>query len=209
MKKFAILIIFLTASLMMSGQNRQTSPIRQPNNTMQGNIWWQQRFGRGQSNQPLPNRSGVFSPAEYSRQQKEFFIKNAGLTQEEADVFFPIYNELQQKKRELNREIRRLSRQDGQSEQQCLNAIDTIADVKIRIAELEKTYLERFKKVLPASKILKVQNAEEQFNSQILKDIQQSRQHSFGQNLQRFNQPSFTPQPPGRPNQNPNQNNNR
>lgn len=131
-----------------------------------------------------PNRSGQFSPAEYAKQQREFFTKNAELTQEEADAFFPIYNELQQKKREINREIRMAMRQEGGaviSEEQSLKAIDAKADANIRIAELEKEYLKKFKEVLPASKILKVQNAEEQFNSQILKDIQQSRGHQFQQ----------------------------
>lgn len=131
-----------------------------------------------------PNRSGQFSPAEYAKQQRDFFTKNAELTQEEADAFFPIYNELQQKKREINREIRMAMRQEGGaviSEEQSLKAIDAKADANIRIAELEKEYLKKFKEVLPASKILKVQNAEEQFNSQILKDIQQSRGHQFQQ----------------------------
>lgn len=142
----------------------------------------------------MPNRSGQFSPAEYAKQQREFFTKNAELTQEEADAFFPIYNELQQKKREINREIRITMRQEGgtpMSDEQCLKAIDAKADANIRIAELEKEYLKKFKEVLPASKILKVQNAEEQFNSQILKDIQQSRGHQFQQGQQRPQQPQF------------------
>ena len=142
-----------------------------------------------------PNPSGQFSPAEYAKQQREFFTRNAELTQEEADAFFPIYNELQQKKREINRQIRMIMRHEGDtliSEEQSLKAIEAKADANIRIAELEKEYLKKFKEVLPASKILKVQNAEEQFNSQILKDIQQSRGHQFQQGPQ-------GPQRPGRP----------
>ena len=144
-----------------------------------------------------PNPSGQFSPAEYAKQQREFFTKNAQLTQEEADAFFPIYNELQQKKREINRQIRMTMRQEGGaqiSEEQSLKAIDAKADANIRIAELEKEYLKKFKEVLPASKILKVQNAEEHFNSQMLKDIQQSRGHQFQQGQQRPGQPQQRPQ---------------
>ena len=88
-----------------------------------------------------PNRSGQFSPAEYAKHQREFFTQNAGLTQEEADAFFPIYNELQQKKREINREIRMAMRQEGgaeMSEEQSLKTIDARANANIRIAELEK-----------------------------------------------------------------------
>ena len=145
-----------------------------------------------------PNPSGQFSPAEYAKQQREFFTQNAQLTQEEADAFFPIYNELQQKKREINREIRMTMRQESGpqiSEEQSLKAIDAKADANIKIAELEKEYLKKFKEVLPASKILKIQNAEEQFNSQILKDIQQSRGHQFQQGQQRPGQPQRREQP--------------
>lgn len=173
MKQF-ITIVCLLLTLSVSAQNRR------PNGNPNGN----------------PNASGQFSPAEYAQQQREFFTKNAQLTQEEADAFFPIYNELQQKKRELNRETRRIMRQEAgtePSEEQCLKAIEARAETNIKIAELEKEYLKKFKEVLPASKILKVQNAEEQFNSQILKDIQQSRGHQFQQGQQR----------PGRPMQRP------
>ena len=151
-----------------------------------------QRNGTGQ--QQAPNRNVQFSATEYWNQQKAFFIEKAQLTQNEADAFFPLYNELQQKKRELNREIRHVMRELAgaqSSEEQSLKAIDAQAETNIKIAQLEKEYLQKFKQVLPASKILKVQNAEEQFNSQILKDIQQSRGHQFQQVQQRPGQPQF------------------
>ncbi len=171
MKKLVVFLIAIIALCPAFGQN-------QPR---QGG---QQRWGMQQQ---APNRIGQFSAAEYWNQQKAFFIEKAGLTEDEAAAFFPLYNELQQKKRELNREIRRTMRQEGGtelSEEQSLKAIDAQAETNIKIAELEKEYLQKFKQVLPASKILKVQNAEEQFNSQILKDIQQSRGHQFQQGQQ-------------------------
>ncbi|MCQ2069205.1 MAG: hypothetical protein MJY68_08975 [Bacteroidaceae bacterium] len=182
MKKiFVLLIGCMLASVSVHGQN-------QPQNNQPRQGW--QRQNRNQ--QPVPNRNEQFSPVEYARQQREFFTKSAELTQEEADAFFPIYNELQQKKRELNRETRRFMREAAgpdASDEQSLKAIDAQAETNLKIAELEKEYLQKFKEVLPATKILKVQNAEEQFNSQILKDIQQSRGHQFQQNQQRPGQP--------------------
>ena len=198
MKQIATIVcLMLTLSVSATNQQpgQQPPQVQQPAQvqrfTMQQRQAWGQWQNRNrQQNQPQPNRSGQFSPAEYWKQQKEFFTQRAGLTEEEANAFFPLYNELQQKKRELNHEIRTAMRPDmgaQPSEEQSLKAIDAMADVNIRIAELEKEYLQKFKKVLPASKILKVQIAEEQFNSQILKDIQQSRGHQF-QQAQPFNQ---------------------
>ena len=178
MKRFFFISMLLALSIAVTAQNQQPRPGQQPR---QG--WGQWGRARQIGQQPQqPVNSGKFSPAEYAKQQREFFIQNAGLTDKEADAFFPIYNELQQKKREINREIRRNMRQEPgteRSEEQSMKAIDAKAEANIKIAELEKEYLQSFKKVLPASKILKVQNAEEQFNSQILKDIQQSRGHQF------------------------------
>ena len=186
MKKFILLVLGITVLCPVSGQN-------QP---MQGGQqrWGQQRqtWQRNSAPQQVPNHSGQFSAAEYWQQQKAFFTEKAGLTEEESNAFFPLYNELQQKKRELSRETRRFMREAaaaGASEEQSLKAIEAQAETNIKIAELEKEYLKKFKEVLPASKILKVQNAEEQFNSQILKDIQQSRGHQFQQGQQRPGQP--------------------
>ena len=180
-----MLIVCMLAAVSVAAQNPNQGNNRQPRQGWQPN--------RNQQQGPVRNEQ--FSPAEYFQQQREFFIRNAQLTEQEAEAFFPVYNELQQKKRELNREIRRIMREEGGSEmsqEQCLKAIDAKAEANIKIAALEKEYLQKFKEILPASKILKVQNAEEQFNSQILKDIQQTRGHQFQQ------QPA-QPQRPQRP----------
>lgn len=187
MKKVILFILGIIVLCPISGQNQPVHGGQQR--------WGQQRqtWQRNAApQQAMPNHSGQFSAAEYWKQQKAFFTEKAGLTEEESDAFFPLYNELQQKKRELSRETRRFMREaaaQGASEEQSLKAIEAQAETNIKIAELEKEYLKKFKEVLPASKILKVQNAEEQFNSQILKDIQQSRGHQFQQGQQRPGQP--------------------
>ena len=199
MKKLIIFLIGIIAFFPLSGQNAQNNQQRWGVQQRQA---WQRNgtsFQRNRTDQQqVPNRIGQFSPTEYWNQQKAFFTERAGLTEDEANAFFPLYNELQQKKRDLNRETRRIMRQEGgvaPSEEQSLKAIDAIAETNIKIAELEKEYLQKFKKVLSASKILKIQNAEEQFNSQILKDIQQSRGHQFQQGQPRPGQPHRPQQP--------------
>lgn len=193
MKHF-LTIICLMMALSVSAQSQQSNVQRFGSQQQQRQGGWGQWQNRStQPVQQTPNRSGQFSAAEYWKQQKAFFTEKADLTEEEANAFFPLYNELQQKKRDLSREIRHIMRQGGvqSSEELSLKAIDAQAETNIKIAELEKEYLQKFKKILPASKILKVQNAEEQFNSQILKDIQQSRGHQFQQGQNWPMQPQF------------------
>ena len=50
--------------------------------------------------------------------------------------------------------------------------IDALADVKIECAKLEKEYLEKFKKILPAKKLMRVQMAEERYQRELLKGMQ-------------------------------------
>ena len=124
------------------------------------------------------NNSGSFSAQEYWKRKHEYLAEKAELTDSEKDAFFPLYDELNKKKRELNHKVRQQNQAVQKScnnEEECLKALDLAADTNIRIARLEKEYLEKFKQVLSASKLLKIQNADEEFNSSILKDIQKTK----------------------------------
>lgn len=128
-----------------------------------------------ESEQPTPVIKQYFSPSEFNQRQKEFITKMAGLDKLEADKFFPVYFELQQKKRNVNSHTRQVVRHIQESnltEQESAQLIDSISETKINIANLEKEYLDKFKKVLPSGKLLKVLIAEEQFNSELLKEMQ-------------------------------------
>lgn len=113
---------------------------------------------------------------EFQTKQKEFIIHHAELTNEESSVFFPLYFELQSKKHEINgrawKKVRSV-RPHERTEEECNEMIDALADVKIECAMLEKEYLAKFKKILPAKKLMRVQMAENRFQREILKGIQQ------------------------------------
>ena len=113
---------------------------------------------------------------EFQTKQKEFIAQQAGLTEEESDAFFPLYCELQGKKHEANRsawkEARRVPPHE-RTEEECDKMIDALADVKIKCATLEKEYLAKFKKILPAKKLMRVQMAEERYQRELLRGMQQ------------------------------------
>lgn len=101
-----------------------------------------------------------------------FITEKVKLTTEEAEIFWPICNELQEKKFELNKPLREERREIFRSKKALTEAdyqkmIDTNADIKVKEAQLEKEYLAKFKKVLSAEKIFKYQRAEEEFMKQI------------------------------------------
>lgn len=115
-----------------------------------------------------------FSPKEFQARQKEFITKEAQLTVEEAEKFFPIFFELQKEKWLINEETRKkvgFKRGEQFSDEQCLQFVNELANAKIRTAELEKAYIDKYLQVIPACKILRVQHAEEHFQRHMLKNM--------------------------------------
>ena len=121
---------------------------------------------------PRPPR---MTPEEFQAKQKEFIISHAELTETESAAFFPLYFELQSKKHEINGRVwkkARAVRPHERTEEECNEMIDALADVKIECATLEKQYLAKFKEILPAKKLMRVQMAEDRFQRELLKGIQ-------------------------------------
>lgn len=169
MKKtcFILLCLVMTASLAVMGQ----APDRWHNNGQNpGNA------GQAQHQQ--------FSPEEFRARQQKFLTEKAGLSEDEAKEFFPIYFELQDKKNEINFNARQTASSRSNSEkltdEEYTKLIDNLADAKIQIAKLEKEYLGKFKKIVPAGKVLRIQMAESQFGSELIKEMQRPMQPMMG-----------------------------
>lgn len=101
-----------------------------------------------------------------------YITEKVKLTPKEAEVFWPLANELQEKKYELNKPLReerkkQRASQTALTEADYLKIIDANADIRIKEAQLNKEYLEKFKKTLSAEKIFKYQKAEEELMRQM------------------------------------------
>lgn len=114
------------------------------------------------------------TPEEFRAKQKAFITERAGLTKEEAAKFFPVYFELQDRKKQLNDEAWKLLR-SGKSEKttedQYAEILEGVYDARIASDRLDKTYFEKFKKILPCKKIYLVQRAEVRFHRELLKGM--------------------------------------
>jgi len=104
----------------------------------------------------------------FNAKRMEYISKEMNLTAEQSKAFWPICNELQQKKFQLNRELREEIRKVIQKEKSGNKPADENydkivklgAEVKIKEAFLEKEYFEKFKAVVSAEQIFKYQHAE-------------------------------------------------
>lgn len=124
------------------------------------------------------------TPQDFQNKQKEFIIQHAELTDEESAAFFPIYFELQGKKHEANRRVWKQARAvkpHERTEEECDIMIVALADVKIECATLEKEYLEKFRMILSAKKLMRVQMAEDRFQRELLRGMQQGHKKSGSQ----------------------------
>lgn len=114
------------------------------------------------------------TPDEFRAKQKAFIIEKAGLTKEEAAKFFPIYFELQDRKKQLNDEAWELlkkGKEEKITEAQYGDILEGVYDARIASDRLEKTYFEKFKKILSCKKIFMVQRAEMRFHRELLKGM--------------------------------------
>ena len=89
------------------------------------------------------------SREEFRAKQKEFITEQAGLSKKEAAKFFPVYFELQDKKKKLNDEswdLMRKGKDDKTTEAQYAEINEKVANNRIAADQLDKTYLGKFKK---------------------------------------------------------------
>ena len=100
-----------------------------------------------------------------------YFTQEIGLTEEESKEFWPIFNELEEKKFELNRNMRleirkiRNAQKAGKSvsDTEYDKLINLIVDIKEKEVGVEKEYIKKIRKILSPEKIFKYQRAEYKF----------------------------------------------
>jgi len=115
---------------------------------------------------------------ELKEKRVAFFTQAMKLTKDEAKVFWPLYDELQAKKFELNRELRRAMsefRGNGRERERKVQTEKDYKDIvtlnnkfKVDEIKLDIEYTIKFSKVISYEKIFQYQQAEQQFARQML-----------------------------------------
>ncbi len=116
---------------------------------------------------------------EFEKNKQEFIIKEAGLTEEEADKFFPINNELQKKKLDLHRkhqeDLKLIKESKDISDAEYEQLIKETIDLQMKEAELDKEYSDKFNKLISPQKLFKAQQAERTFMQEELRKFRESK----------------------------------
>jgi len=102
-----------------------------------------------------------------------YITKKLDLTPEEAQQFWPVYNQYQEKLRELRRK-RREDRKgakenfDTMTDKEVEQAVDNEIILRQKELDIQKEYHAKFKAVLPIKKVARLYNTEEQFKRVLL-----------------------------------------
>lgn len=128
----------------------------------------------------------LMNMADYEKRKREYIQKEAGLTQAEADKYFPLNNELTQKKFELHKErrekLKEIKENSDISDEEYRKLLENDVEIKVKEAALDKEYAPKFKKVLSPEKLFKAQQAERDF---MQKEVNNFRQGSVRQGFGR------------------------
>ncbi len=101
------------------------------------------------------------------------------LTPDQAEKFWPLYREYNDQRRQLRQEFRDV-RQDADAqnltEEQGKELMKQAMELKQRELNLDKQYSERMTNVISTQQLLKLRNAERDFQQMLLQRIQDQRQ---------------------------------
>lgn len=109
------------------------------------------------------------------------FITNAlQLTPEESQAFWPIYNEYEDQQKEIRRKYRPDKQMMLMSDQELEQQIEYNLKMEEELLQLKRSYIGRFKAAIPIRKIAMLNNAENKFKEEILKQIRQRQENRKG-----------------------------
>jgi Spy/CpxP family protein refolding chaperone len=98
------------------------------------------------------------------------------LTPEQSTGFWPVYNDYSQKRREIHRAQRKIindKKAEGKTDDQVLNNLKEVQDLKQQELDLEKEYQNKFLKVITASQVIELYKAERTFNDMLIQRLKQ------------------------------------
>ncbi len=113
---------------------------------------------------------------EIKEMQLNYVINKLQLTDKENTEFVPIYKKFSTEREKLFSEKHKTMRNFKQnslnmSDQDLLNLADKFVNIDLQLAQLDKQYNEKFKKVLPPIKIILLYQAENEFKRELIKKM--------------------------------------
>ena len=102
------------------------------------------------------------------------------LTPDEAQTFWPVYNELEAKMKAVRKERRKnrkdtKANHDSMSDKELMAAVEAELDFEQQELNLKRQYNQKFSKILPIKKVVLLHEAQEGFKRRLLKGAKEHR----------------------------------
>ena len=109
-----------------------------------------------------------------------FITERVGLTSEEAQQFWPIYNEHENTLEEIRRKERaelevNIARAQDLSNTDSERLLDRLLELQFEKQKVDQEFLSRLRTVIPAKKVLLLVKAEEDFKRQMIQEFRKRR----------------------------------
>lgn len=109
-----------------------------------------------------------------------FITEELNLTPEQSQGFWPLYNELQGKLKKLKKDRIKRPDIDNMSDAELEKLLENHLKVEEEKAALNRTYAQRFKKVITIRQVVKLTQSEHRFRKELLRRAKERREGGGG-----------------------------
>lgn len=110
-------------------------------------------------------------------QRVAFITQRLRLTTEESQAFWPVFNEFEDKMKTLKAQLPPRPEIMKMSDSEAEAYLDKALRIEQEELDLKRSYVKKFKEVLPVQKVAMLGHVERAFNRELLKRIQEGRRN--------------------------------
>lgn len=110
---------------------------------------------------------------EIQQYKRNYFTKELGLSKEQQNKFFPLYEEMEEQTHRIDEESRmmekRVAEASDATDLEYEKATEAMYDAKVRQAGVEREYMDKFKQILNKKQLFELKGVERQFSREMIR----------------------------------------
>ncbi len=119
---------------------------------------------------------------ELRQYKRVYFTRELELSRDQQNEFYPLYEEMEDKISQINDEARMMEKRvadlENATDLEYVTSAEASYNAKLREAETEKEYMEKFKTILTPKQLFKLKAVERQFSRELMKQHHRLRDRS-------------------------------
>ena len=123
-----------------------------------------------------PLKKDTAKQRKFEELRNQILIEKLSLTEQEQKDFLPLYTDYKEKEQEINKQIRRTvksSQKEGLTEKEANVVLEKLKKLNLEKANLFSSYIDKFKTVLPATKVVKLYAVEREIRKILMNKIKE------------------------------------